>query len=174
MNDFLEWLDEQDAPAERGGEWMCDTIEKAEGAARRLRQAVDAITEIERVQDRIIADARAWREEAAKRHDTIVLHEQANLETFLRKQIADGGPKSSPLPWGVSVKARKTGGTLEFADGFADDAPDEIVRVKRSIDAKAAKAYFTITDDGLAVDPNGEIVEAVTVKPVGDKVEVVA
>lgn len=175
MNDFLEWLDEQDDPAPRHADGcMCDTIDKAEAAARRLRAATDALAAIEAVQDRIIADARAWREEAGKRHDSIVLAEQANLETFLRVQIAAGGPKSAPLPWGVSVKARKTGGTLVFADGFADEAPDDVVRSKVSIDAAKAKAYYRVADDGTVVDPNGEVVEAVTVAPVADKFEVVA
>lgn len=175
MNDFLEWLDEQDDPAPREAEgWMCDTIEKAEGAARRLRKATDAIAEIEATMDRIIADARAWRDDASKRHDSVVRIEQGNLDTFLRVQIEQGGPKSAALPWGVSVKARKTGGTLEFADGFADGAPDAVVRVKRSIDAKAAKSYYTVTDSGVVVDPNGEVVEGVTVKPVEDRVDVVA
>lgn len=175
MNDFLAWLDEQDDPAPREASgWMCDTIEKAEGAARRLRKAQDAIADIERVMDRIIADARAWRDEAAKRHDSVVRVEQGNLETFLRVQIEQGGPKSAALPWGVSVKARKTGGTLDLSGLDPDDAPDAIVRVKRAIDAKAAKEYYTVAEGGVVVDPNGEVVEGVTVKPVEDRFEVVA
>ncbi len=173
--DFLDWLDAQDDPAERVADgWACDTIERAEAAARRLRRATDAVAELTRTRDRIIADAKAWHEHATDRHETIIEIERANLETFLRKQIEDGGAKSAPLPWGVTVKARKVGGQLVFPDGFEELAPDDVVRVKRSIDAKAAKAYYTVADGGVVVDPSGEVVEGVTVKPVHDKVEVVS
>lgn len=173
--DFLDWLDAQDDPAEReAGGWACDTIDRAEAAARRLRRATDAVADMTRTRDRIIADANAWHEHATDRHETIIEIERANLETFLRKQISDGGAKSAPLPWGATVKARKVGGQLEFPDGFADTAPDEVVRVKRSIDAAAAKAFYTVADGGVVVDPNGEVVEGVRVKPVTDKVEVVS
>lgn len=172
-SDFFDWLDAQDEPAEREAPgWMCDTIEKAEGAARRLRDASDRISAIDAVADRMIADAEAWRAQASAPYASTVDGATRDIETFLRVQIDAGGPKSAPLPYGVTVKARQTGGTLQFADGFADQAPDDIVRVKREVDAKAAKAYYTVTDGGAVVDPNGEIVEGVTVKPKVDTVKV--
>lgn len=173
--DFLDWLDEQpDQTDYTADDWVCDSIEKAEGAARRLRAAADKLAEIDAVADRMIAEAQAWRDEAGASYRSKVDSESRNLETFLRIQIAAGGPKSSPLPYGVTVSARKTGGTLEFAPGFADTAPDDVVRVKRSIDAAAAKKFYTVADDGIVVDPNGEVVEGVTVKPVEDAVKVTA
>lgn len=175
-NDFLEWLDAQDDPAEREASgWVCDSIERAEGAARRLREATDKAREIDAVADRVIAEANAWRAEASAPYVSKIERETRSLETFLRLQIEAGGPKSSPLPYGVTVKARKVGGTLEFPDGFADTAPDDVVRVKRSIDAKAAKARYKALDDGSVVDTvTGEVVEGVTVKPVEDRVQVTA
>lgn len=173
-NDFLEWLDEQpDAPDTAADGWICDSMAKAEASARRLRRAADKLAEIDAVADRLIADANAWREQASAPHDSAADIERRNLETFMRIQIEQGGAKSAALPYNVSVSARKTGGTFEFEDNFADSAPDEIVRVSRKIDAKAAKEYYRVVD-GVVVDPNGEIVEGVTVRPVTDNVKVVA
>lgn len=174
-SEFFDWLDEQDDPAPREVPgWMCDTIEKAEGAARRLRAATDRIDAVSAVADRMIADAEAWRAQATAADAAKVEACERDIETFLRVQIEQGGPKSAPLPYGVSVSARKTGGTLVFDPEFVDSAPEDVVRVKRSIDAKAAKSYFTVTDDGTVVDPNGELVEGVTVAPVVDSVKVTA
>lgn len=173
-NDFLEWLDEQpDAPDTNADGWTCDSMAKAEASARRLRRASDKLAEINAVADRLIADANAWREHVSAPHDSAADIERRNLETFLRIQIEQGGAKSCPLPHNVSVSARQVGGTLEFVKDFADTAPDDVVRVKRSIDAKAAKEYYRVVD-GVVVDPNGEIVEGVTVRPVTDNVKVVA
>lgn len=172
-SDFFDWLDAQEEPVDRAApEWICDTLEKAEGAARRLRAATDSIAEIDAVANRIIADAEAFRAQAAAPHAATVESCSADIETFLRKQIEMGGPKNAPLPYGISVAARQTGGTLVFDPEFAETAPDDIVRVKRSIDAKAAKAYYTVTKAGVVVDPNGEVVEGVTVAPKVDSVKV--
>jgi hypothetical protein len=174
-SEFFEWLDEQEEPAEREAPgWMCDTIEKAEAAARRLRDATDRIAAIDAVADRMVADANAWRQQASAPFAGKVEACTRDIETFLRVQIADGGPKSTPLPYGVSVSARKTGGTLVFDPEFVDAAPDDVVRVKRSIDAAKAKAYYTVAGDGIVVDPNGEVVDGVTVAPVVDAVKVTA
>lgn len=172
-SDFFDWLDAQEEPVDRAApEWICDTLEKAEGAARRLRAATDSIAEIDAVANRIIADAEAWREQATAPYASTAQSCTADIETFLRKQIEMGGPKSAPLPYGISASARQTGGTLVFDPEFAESAPDDIVRVKRSIDAKAAKAYYTVTKAGVVVDPNGEVVEGVTVAPKVDSVKV--
>lgn len=178
-SEFFEWLDAQDEPAEREAPgWMCDTIEKAEGAARRLRDATDRIAAIDAVADRMIADAEAWRSQASAPYASKVEAATRDIETFLRVQIEGGGPKSTPLPYGVSVAARKTGGTLVFDPEFVDAAPDEIVRVKRAIDAKAAKAYYTVKEyegETVIVTPTGEVVErGVSVSPVVDSVKVTA
>lgn len=175
-SEFFDWLDEQDDPAPREAPgWMCDTIEKAEVAARRLRDATDRIAAIDAVADRMVADAEAWRAQASAPYASKVEAAQRDIETFLRVQIEDGGPKSVPLPYGVSVSARQTGGTLVFDPGFADIAPDNVVRVKVEVDAAKAKAYYRVTDDGVVVDPEtGEVVEGVSVTPKVDKVKVTA
>lgn len=175
-SEFFEWLEAQDEPAEREAPgWICDTIEKAEAAARRLRAATDSVSSIDAVADRMIADAEAWRAQASAPYASKVEAATRDIETFLRVQIEDGGPKSTPLPYGVSVAARKTGGTLVFDPAFVDSAPDDVVRVKRSIDAAKAKAYYSVTPDGIIVTPDGEVVaEGVSVSPVVDSVKVSA
>lgn len=171
-NDFFDWLDEQEPEQERGGEWTCDTIEKAEAAARRLRQASDRIAAIDAVADKLIADANAWRAEASSPYAAQAEVASSDIETFLRVQIDAGGPKSAPLPHGVSVSARKTGGTFVFADGFADSAPDDVVKITRKVDAKAAKMRYKETDQGVIDTVTGELVEGVSVTPIMDKVTV--
>ncbi len=189
-SEFFEWLDGQDDPAERETPgWMCDTIDKAEGAARRLREATDRIAEIDAVANRMIADAEAWRSQASSPWASQCAASTADIETFLRVQIDAGGPKSSPLPYGVSVSARKTGGTLDLSMLDAESAPAAIVKMKPAIvAAEAGKYYRIIGPDGVevdgkdvkveagveytVVDPNGEVVDSVSVKPVVDAVTV--
>lgn len=174
-SEFFDWLDAQEDSTERESEgWICDTIDKAEGAARRLREATDAIREYKAVADRMIADANLWLAEVTAPHASKVESQSKDLEAFLRLQIENGGAKSLPLPYGVSIKATKTGGTFEFAADFAETAPDDVVRKKREVDAAKAKAYYKVTPSGDIIDPNGEIVEGITVKPKVDKYTVTA
>lgn len=143
-----------DAPAadtDASGQFVIDTLEKADWAVRKIGRARRQLAQASELAQAERARIDAWETDAIGRceNDTEFLED---LLHRYHRSLLDADPKAKTirLPSGELV-ARKQPDVLVY-DGGEDtvewaeaNAPDVVV-VKKSVDRTAAKSYFTVTD----------------------------
>ncbi|GIM44452.1 phage protein [Collibacillus ludicampi] len=156
--------------------FVVDTKEKAVWALRKLAKIRQEMAENQAIAEKEIERIKAWLEDVNGGLQRDAEYFESLLQAYHRMVLEENPrAKSIKLPYGT-LKARK-----QEPDYIRDEEklliwtkanrPDA-VRVKESVDWSSLKRTIVSTENGVAVDENGQVIEGITVVDCGIKFSV--
>jgi phage host-nuclease inhibitor protein Gam len=172
MSELVNHLELQDVREQ----FVVDSKEKAVWALRKLAEIHREMAENQAIADKEIERIKAWLEEVNGGLQKDAEYFEGLLQAYHRKVLEENPKaKSIKLPYGT-LKARK-----QEPDYIRDEEklliwtkanrPDA-VKVKESVDWSSLKRTIVSTENGVAVDENGQVIDGITVVDRGIKFSV--
>lgn len=163
-----------ESAVEKQQEFIIDDLSKAEWTMKKIAHLKNKIADKQAQAAKMKADIDSWLLTETEHHTNDIAYFEGLLQPFVVEQLKDSKKKSISLPSGkIGFKAgnknfmfagKKVEKTLPELIKFIKETNPEFIETKETVKWGDLKKTLTVTDKGVVVTSDGEIVTDMTVE----------